>query len=240
MKSAIGFSGVLALLLQMVACDAVASTDPVQADPNTGSNYNRYVYANNNPYRFTDPDGRRSVVENDRIKINPEDKSVPAVSLPNNVGARGVSPSDLSFHQYNVETNSNLSGAQAGKGFRTNPTPGNDAAASPTGALNDAGPIPTTDGTNMVRSYSIPSPDSSRFSDITVNYTVAGEHGLNEGFVVRFGEINGDGTTTLRSYGEGNNWRQHETLKGLGGYGWGSQVENVWQQNHQEIINGTR
>ncbi|UZW62444.1 RHS repeat domain-containing protein [Lysobacter enzymogenes] len=35
------------------------SVDPVTADSNSGGNFNRYWYANNNPYRFTDPDGRR-------------------------------------------------------------------------------------------------------------------------------------------------------------------------------------
>jgi len=35
------------------------STDPVQADGNGGS-FNRYEYANDNPYRYTDPDGRES------------------------------------------------------------------------------------------------------------------------------------------------------------------------------------
>lgn len=28
------------------------------ANPNNGTNFNRYWYANNNPYKFTDPDGR--------------------------------------------------------------------------------------------------------------------------------------------------------------------------------------
>jgi hypothetical protein len=32
--------------------------DPVTADANLGTNFNRYWYANNNPYMFTDPDGR--------------------------------------------------------------------------------------------------------------------------------------------------------------------------------------
>jgi RHS repeat-associated protein len=34
------------------------SVDPVTADGNSGGNFNRYWYGNNNPYRFTDPDGR--------------------------------------------------------------------------------------------------------------------------------------------------------------------------------------
>ncbi|UHQ23257.1 RHS repeat-associated core domain-containing protein [Lysobacter sp. 5GHs7-4] len=36
------------------------SVDPVTANSGTGSNFNRYWYGNNNPYRFTDPDGRQS------------------------------------------------------------------------------------------------------------------------------------------------------------------------------------
>ncbi|WP_460456966.1 RHS repeat domain-containing protein [Arenimonas alkanexedens] len=37
------------------------SVDPVTANSATGANFNRYWYANNNPYRFTDPDGREAV-----------------------------------------------------------------------------------------------------------------------------------------------------------------------------------
>jgi len=32
--------------------------DPVELAPGYGFNFNRYTYANNNPYKFTDPDGR--------------------------------------------------------------------------------------------------------------------------------------------------------------------------------------
>ncbi len=34
------------------------SVDPITANSGTGANFNRYWYANNNPYKFTDPDGR--------------------------------------------------------------------------------------------------------------------------------------------------------------------------------------
>jgi RHS repeat-associated protein len=37
------------------------SIDPVVTDANTGSSFNRYNYANNNPYKYVDPDGRQSV-----------------------------------------------------------------------------------------------------------------------------------------------------------------------------------
>lgn len=35
--------------------------DPVTANSVNGNNFNRYWYANNNPYKFSDPDGRQSV-----------------------------------------------------------------------------------------------------------------------------------------------------------------------------------
>lgn len=52
-------AGLLSLLLVAGSVQArFFSTDPVQPNPNTGENFNRYYYANNNPYKFTDPDGR--------------------------------------------------------------------------------------------------------------------------------------------------------------------------------------
>jgi RHS repeat-associated protein len=36
------------------------SVDPVTANAKTGANFNRYWYANNNPYKFIDPDGREA------------------------------------------------------------------------------------------------------------------------------------------------------------------------------------
>lgn len=44
------------------------SVDPVTANANTGAGFNRYSYAVNNPYRFTDPDGRCEAPLGTRIK----------------------------------------------------------------------------------------------------------------------------------------------------------------------------
>ena len=45
------------------------SVDPVASDAVTGWNFNRYNYAANNPYRFTDPDGRTVEIVNDEKRI---------------------------------------------------------------------------------------------------------------------------------------------------------------------------
>jgi len=205
--------------------------DPAGFSSDNIQSFNRYAYANNNPYAYVDPDGQDSVVANGRIYIAPVDSSVPRLSIPNNVGAAGVSSSSWFFHTYNVTTPSSLSAGAAGEGLKNNPTPGNDNPASPEGTVNNAGHIPTAGDTNMVRSYSVPSPDKSRYTDITVNHTIAGAHGLNEGYVIRYGEIGSNGSVTLRSYGEGNAMRQAPILKPI----WGPKVERAWQNNHAEI-----
>ena len=38
------------------------SIDPVTTDANTGGSFNRYVYANNSPYKYIDPDGRQTTI----------------------------------------------------------------------------------------------------------------------------------------------------------------------------------
>jgi RHS repeat-associated protein len=38
------------------------SIDPVTTDADTGSSFNRYVYAKNSPYKFIDPDGRNAMI----------------------------------------------------------------------------------------------------------------------------------------------------------------------------------
>jgi uncharacterized protein RhaS with RHS repeats len=44
------------------------SVDPVLTDANTGASFNRYVYVNNNPYKYIDPDGRELILAPDASK----------------------------------------------------------------------------------------------------------------------------------------------------------------------------
>jgi RHS repeat-associated protein len=61
------------------------SVDPVSARP-TGDNFNRYAYAINNPYKFTDPDGRESACFSNGVgcglaPITPEIEHQQAVAM---------------------------------------------------------------------------------------------------------------------------------------------------------------
>lgn len=83
------------------------SVDPVTADGNTGGNFNRYWYANNNPYRFFDPDGR----EDKEIRERKDWRSLDA--HPSLAGANG---SSVSLHSESGSTKGSKSSAPASNG----------------------------------------------------------------------------------------------------------------------------
>lgn len=175
------------------------------------------------------------------IDIMPEDdlmKGLPNVSIPNNVGAEGFGR-DMWQHDYLIVTDAprNLNGPEALKGvgdaLKNNPAPGDSKRASLEGTLNDVGDIAPLDGdSNNVRSYVIKSDQPNR-TDIVVNYTVDGQHILDEGFVMRYGEMMPDGSIRIVTYGEGDALPQVEALEGLM---WGAAAEEIWNGNAQEIF----
>jgi RHS repeat-associated protein len=72
------------------------SVDPAIADANAGGNFNRYKYADNNPYKFTDPDGRATVYHYDNkivivqtFKNNGTQFDVPPLSVAGRFRVRG-------------------------------------------------------------------------------------------------------------------------------------------------------
>lgn len=60
------------------------SVDPVTTDLKSGSNYNRYSYANSNPYGFSDPDGRQAR-KHDRRSLNSHSSNRGGVGSVGNV-----------------------------------------------------------------------------------------------------------------------------------------------------------
>jgi hypothetical protein len=200
---------------------------PKDGDP---SQFGRYAYASNDPVGNIDPDGRRATVVNGAIVIQPEDHNVPNVAIPNTVGATGVAPG-LFFHEYLTGIATKLTLDQAGNGLKNNPTPGDDSPASPGGTLNNVGALPPLSENNFVRSFSVTSPDPSKFSNITVNYTEQGEHSLSEGFVMRYAEAQNDGSVVIQNYGEGNSIYQSAFTGQLP-----LMMEDaVWRENVKEI-----
>ena len=181
------------------------------------------------------PQGRGGAyVDGDRILLRPRDPGVPDVEIPNNVGAKGFvvgSASNLLewAHTYKVprDTAIPFQGNETliGDAIARNPVPMiDDQPASTTGSRNNALPG------QYVNSYRIPSPDPSRFTDVIVNYTIAGEHMLEEGYVIRYGERDANGNTRLVTYGEGNAWEQHPAnlLNAAG-------VQAAWTLNNRNI-----
>jgi RHS repeat-associated protein len=172
---------------------------------------NLYAYVGNDPLNKFDPTGKESVVNGDRIFIFPNDKRSPPVVIPVSSGAKGVdSVRDNFFHKYRVVTfNSKIKDSRAaGDRLAKNPTPGpaNQPAIS-TGAKNDAGPIAWS-GRNWVTSYRVASPDTEKYTDIVVNYTLP-NHIMTEGFVMRYGELDAKGDVSkIVTYGEGNSFWQ--------------------------------
>lgn len=180
----------------------------------------------------------RADISGNRIFVRPERSDFPFVVLPNNVGAEGFSPG-WRTHDYFVAVYAppGLRGPAAlaaiGAALVLNPTPGNDFPAMPTGAVNNVGHLTGPDhGSNLVRSFRVPSSNARR-STTVVNYTITGEHSMDEGFVLRFAELKHDSSIVLNTYGEGNAWRQWAAFSPL----WWKQIKRVWRRNALEILN---
>ncbi len=180
-------------------------------------------------------------LDGDRIVLRPRNADVPGVTIPNNAGAAGfeVGPAYRVWeweHTYNVRPHDTgipfdqRNAALVGDAIARNPVPTfDDQPASATGSLNDAllG--------DHVKTYRVPSPDPSRFTDVVVNYTMEGEHRLHEGYVIRYGERDESGNIRLVTYGEGNSPLQHP-VNGLNSLG----VQGAWTMNNIGITDDVR
>jgi RHS repeat-associated protein len=113
------------------------SPDPVYVDLNTGANFNRYWYANNSPYTYTDPDGRAAC-----MLIPPAPACVyVAGAVISGIGAIATAPmaGEALGKVYNETTSDSGGEAQPGDAFPDEPLPVKPFG-EPAGVEGAAGP----------------------------------------------------------------------------------------------------
>jgi RHS repeat-associated protein len=179
------------------------SNDPVGAATFlSGGNihgFNRYAYANNNPYKYIDPNGKSCESSDGKTKCKPEGdgEGLPEVEFDTPEDwPSSMNDSDWAHHTYIYIT---PGGGKSDSSLQTSvakdPTPGDDKPAMAGGTPNNASP-------NDWRGSISDSPVKT-FTDVvdgnlwTINVTQPG-HLLHPGFVMR-GAIGG----SVVSYGEG-------------------------------------
>jgi len=214
------------------------SVDPVTANSGTGANFNRYWYANNNPYRFFDPDGRQSctVSKSGKTMIcDPEVKGMSKVSIPMPKGFPGrIDASQKNGHRYDKQVSAGPGTAGKTKSIQqsnvADPTPGIDRPATPAGTRNNATPdtgacckIISVD--SPVISYSVTDKSGNT---MVINVTLPG-HPLHPGVVMR-GVVPEGGEAVSHNVGIGTGILQSNEKAG------DFLFNNVWYKQSEQNI----
>lgn len=218
------------------------SVDPVAANPDTGASFSRYIYAANNPYRFTDPDGRDCISKDGTTtcSIQVTGSRIPTkISFATPAGVFGTQKSgSAASHSYNYQAFHQKSDKAVQQSIANDPTPGrNDKPATPTGTLNKATPdggrgvlaragaLLGYDPDSPVKSYRATDRNGNTW---TINVTQPG-HGLHFGYVLR-GSVGGQ----VMTIGEG--WAIPQAF----GFASDAIINDVWKDHNQKNIDDAR
>jgi uncharacterized protein RhaS with RHS repeats len=118
------------------------SVDPVTTDEHTGGHFNRYVYGENNPYKYVDPDGRAP---------KPPSGSAPTPSHPDPVLGRAQAVVNAAGTIARTLAKSAETGGRAAKTEVHHTVPQTDKrAAEARDVMKSHGIDPKTESTNKV------------------------------------------------------------------------------------------
>jgi RHS repeat-associated protein len=162
---------------------------------------NLYAYAGNDSVNNKDPSGQ-DCYSADGMTACLTDKY--QVVFPTPKGWVDPRSDQILYHHYEIKVGSGLSVAETRRWVANNPTPGTPAPATRSGTENDATPLIGTSGpggTDPVKSYL--TKNLLNGDPVVVNVTQQG-HKLTWGIVVRDVIDNGNGTSTIKNWGEGN------------------------------------
>jgi RHS repeat-associated protein len=188
------------------------SVDPVTAD-SSGGNFNRYWYANNNPYKFTDPDGRLPIL----IPVIITGISLFMTSGDANAPAPGERTSSMSAGQAAVEVASASPAGKLGSAVKMAASAGKmSQRAASREAKRQAG-VPTSqqpasqtngraDGVAAGRqqSYEVPKPGGgTETKSVQVSRDIRGDHAgmpqIEAGTVKPGGQVDAAGRPRIQN-----------------------------------------
>jgi len=218
------------------------SIDPVVPKSGNLFNFNRYDYANDNPVRFVDPDGRSCTTVDKKVTctvtINGSKKPV-SFSFPAPSGFPShINSSQSNYHHYDIPVSAGAGSAAKADALRQtlvrDPTPGADKPATQNGTQNNASPqsgflglvgkVKSSPVTSYTRTY--------KGHTIVVNVTLPG-HPLFPGYAARI-VTTSNGASTIQNVGEGlaplqGSWSPFANM-----------IDNAWIPLSQSDIQNTQ
>jgi uncharacterized protein RhaS with RHS repeats len=238
--------GPLAAATAMIAIgfgSSAAEARFLQVDPvGYQDQINLYAYVGNDPINASDPLGTNCIPQREGTSVcDPPGNDIGRFTVPAKENPGYIGSEADGYHVYNAETSTPASSAGLTSSITQavieNPTPGNDAPASPEGTRNDAG-ISRFSGSwgDKVNSYVT---KDSNGNTVVVNVTIPGEHALNPGYVAQ-AIIPGSESTRIVVVGEGNAQIQVGLGAFLGGRLFQLKIEGDMRRGIYNAVQGNK